>query len=145
MPLESIANLDCLVVRSLAEGRDHAVGRDAFQGLDVAGKAVLVETGWSRYWRTEAYAEGHAFLTGEAAEALKEAGARLVGIDSLNIDDTRTGARPVHSILLRNEIPVVEHLTNLAAVPDTGARFFAVPPKMVRVGTFSVRAFALIP
>ena len=74
-----------------------AVDADAFDGLDVAGKAVLVQTGWDRHWRTDAYQRDHPFLTEAAARLLVARGARLVGIDSHNIDDTRARARPVHT------------------------------------------------
>ncbi len=143
LPLESLADLDALVIRKpFADG----LGTDAadFSGLDVRGKAVLVHTGWDRHWRTEAYFEDHPYLTAAAAEWLVEAGAAFVGIDSHNIDDTRTRSRPVHSKLLAAGIPIGEHLTNLAAVPDNAFRFSAVPPKVVGMGTFPVRAYARV-
>jgi kynurenine formamidase len=111
---------------------------------DLAGKAVLVETGWSRHWNTAQYFEGHPFLTDDAARFLADSGAALVGIDSHNIDDVQDLRRPVHSILLRNEIPIVEHMTNLAALPQVDFRFFAVPVKVKGFGTFPVRAFAMV-
>jgi arylformamidase len=122
-----------------------AVGVEAFEGLELGGKAVLVHTGWDRLWRTPDYQEGHPFLTPEAADLLAGSGARLVGIDSCNIDDTRTRARPVHTSLLRAGLPICEHLTGLAALPDTGFAFTAAPPRIVGMGTFPVRAFALLP
>jgi len=105
---------------------------------------VLVAPGWDRHWRTEQYGKGHPYLTRGAAERLAAAGAALVGIDSHNIDDTGDGTRPVHSILLGADIPVCEHLCNLQAVPDGGFRFYAVPVKVKAMGTFPVRAFALV-
>jgi kynurenine formamidase len=108
-------------------------------------KAVLVETGWSRHWNTPQYFDGHPFLTEDAARLLADSGVALVGIDSHNIDDVRDLRRPVHSILLKNEIPIVEHMTNLAALPRTDFRFFAVPVKVKGFGTFPVRAFAIAP
>ncbi len=110
---------------------------------DLRGCAVLLRTGWSAQFATPRYFEPHPYLATDAAEALVARGAALVGIDSLNIDDTATGARPVHSTLLRAGIPIVEHLTNLAALPARGFRFFAVPPKVAGMGTFPVRAFAM--
>jgi arylformamidase len=143
LPLEKLAGLDAVVVRwDLARGR--SVGTDAFRPLDVGGKAVLVHTGWDARWRTDAYFEGHPFLTADAAEWLRDAGAVLVGIDSLNIDDTADLTRPVHSALLRAEVPIVEHLTGLGGLPDAGFRFFAVPVKFRGMGTFPVRAFGLV-
>jgi kynurenine formamidase len=112
--------------------------------LNVQGKAVLVHTGWDKHWRTEQYFEGHPFLTKEAAQYLVDSGAALVGIDSLNIDDTDDGHRPVHTILLGAEIPVVEHLCGLSQLPDSGFRFFAVPVKVKGFGTFPVRAFGVV-
>jgi kynurenine formamidase len=109
----------------------------------VRGRAVLVQTGWDRHWGTDEYLSGgHPFLTGAAAEALRDAGAALVGIDCLNIDSVAGGERPVHTALLGAGIPIVEHMTGLAAVPD-GARFYAVPPPIEGMGTFPVRAFAV--
>lgn len=141
IPLESLADLEGLVFRAGAAGR--AVGPELFGEADVRGKAVLVHTGWAQHWGSQAYFEGHPFLTGEAARRLASGGAALVGIDSLNIDDTDDGQRPVHSILLGAGIPVVEHLCNLESVPQSGFRFHAVPVKVRRFGTFPVRAYAV--
>jgi kynurenine formamidase len=141
LELVSIANLEGLVVR-VPEGQTE-IGADLFAGLDVAAKAVLVHTGWDRYWGSERYFEGHPFLTAAAAQSLLKAGAALVGVDSLNIDDISDAVRPAHSILLGADIPIVEHLCNLGRLPDLGFRFFAVPPKLVDFGTFPVRAFAI--
>jgi kynurenine formamidase len=138
LELAQLASLPGLVVRSDAQAVDAA----AFEGLDVAGKAVLVHTGWDRHWRTAAYYENHPFLTAAAAALLGERGARLVGIDSHNIDDTRTRARPVHTILLGAGVLVCEHLTNLGSLPPRDFSFTAVPPKVAGMGTFPVRAFA---
>jgi kynurenine formamidase len=143
LPLTRLADLDAVVLRWDAT-RGRAVGQDALRGLDVRGKAVLVRTGWDAHWRTDRYFEGHPFLTAGAAEWLRDAGAALVGIDSLNIDDTADLARPVHSILLRSDILIVEHLRGLAQLPDAGFRFFAVPVKFRGMGTFPVRAFGLV-
>lgn len=141
LPLDRLAGREIVLVDAV--GAD-AVGVDAVAGLDVAGKAVLVRTGWDRHWGTETYLAGSPFLTGELAEALVERGAAIVGIDSLNIDDLGDLRRPVHSALLGAGIPIVEHLTGLAGVQGTGARLFAVPVKVRGMGTFPVRAFATI-
>jgi arylformamidase len=142
LPLESLAGLEGLVIRSSAAGR--AIGREAFAGRDVGGKAVLVRTGWDVHWGTPAYLDGNPYLTAEAADYLVAEGAALVGIDSLNIDDTRNLARPVHSILLGAEILIVEHLCQLGPLPETGFRFTAVPAKVAGFGTWPVRAFATL-
>ena len=140
LPLECVANLDAVVVR-VASGSGRSIPAGAFQGMDLKGKAVLVRTGWDRHWRTEQYLSGHPFLTGDAAEFLRDSGAVLVGIDSLNIDDTADLSRPVHSILLGSGVLIVEHLCNLQSLPSAGFRFSAVPAKVVRFGSWPVRAF----
>jgi kynurenine formamidase len=140
LALEQLAGLPSLLVRAATQ----AVDASAFDGLDVAGKAVLVTTGWDRHWRTDAYFEGHPFLTEAAARLLSERGARLVGIDSYNIDDTSRRTRPVHTVLLGAGVLICEHMTNLGALPESGFAFTAVPPKIAGMGTFPVRAFAEI-
>ena len=141
LPIERVANVPGVVVR-VEPGR-RAVAVSAFDGLDIRGKAVLVHTGWDAHWRTDRYFEGHPYLTADAAAFLASAGAVLVGIDSLNIDDTADLARPVHTTLLGSGVTIAEHLTSLAKLPDEGFRFFAVPVKVRGMGTFPVRAFGL--
>ena len=143
LDLSSLANLEGIVVRvDISRGR--AISRQVFADRDIAGKAILIATGWDVNWRTEQYFKGHPFLTGDAAEYLALSKVALVGIDSLNIDDTADGRRPVHSILLGAGIPIVEHLCNLLELPDEGFRFFAVPVKVKGFGTFPVRAFGIV-
>ena len=164
LELTSLANLDGVVLRAKSkEVSDKSEARRAieveeFDGLDVKGKAVLIHTGWSQHWRTDKYFEGtHPFLTKDAARFLADEGATLVGIDSYNIDDTADLTRPAHTILLGKEIPIVEHMCNLQSLIDalanyplaTGSgsgrfKFFAVPVKVKGMGTFPVRAFAII-
>jgi arylformamidase len=141
LSLESIADLPGVVIRVATAG-SRAVDRSHFGATEVRGRAVLVNTGWDRHWRTDQYFEGFPFLTEQAAIYLRDAGVALVGIDSHNIDDTTTGTRPVHTTLLRAGIPIVEHMTNLGALPLSGFRFTAVPPKVSGMGTFPVRAHA---
>ncbi|HKZ03251.1 MAG TPA: cyclase family protein [Pyrinomonadaceae bacterium] len=144
LELRSVANLEGLVVRCV-DRSGRAIGRDAFEGLDLTGKAVILHTGWDRNWGTEKYWEGtHPFLDTQAAEYLADSSVALVGIDSYNIDDTADGTRPAHSILLAHGIPIVEHLRGLIELPDSGFRFFAVPVKVRNLGTFPVRAFAIV-
>jgi arylformamidase len=144
LDLNSVANLDGLVVRCL-NNTSRGVSPDLLKGLDVNGKAVLFHTGWDQYWRKEKYWNGsHPFLIAETATFLADSGARLVGIDSYNIDDITDGRRPVHSILLDKGIPIVEHLWGLNEIPDSGFRFFAVPVKVRGLGSFPVRAFAIL-
>ena len=143
LALQKLANLPAIKISVVGK---QAIDASRLRSLgDVAGKAVLVETGWSRHWNTPQYFEGHSFLTEDAAQFLAGAGAALVGIDSLNIDDIQDLRRPVHTILLGKEIPVVEHLTNLEAIPAGPFVFTAAPPKVKNFGTFPVRAFAVAP
>jgi len=141
--MNAIADVDAIVVH-LDGMRGRSIARGELAALDIEGKAVLVHTGWARNWRTDAYFENHPFLTADAAAFLRDAGAKLVGIDSFNIDDTSDRARPVHTTLLGAGIPIVEHLTALDALPASGFRFSAVPPKVRGMGTFPVRAFATL-
>jgi kynurenine formamidase len=140
--LERFVDLPAVVVRVPWRERLEVTPRD-FIRVDVRDKAVLVNTDWSEHWNKNTYYDDHPFLTAEAATFLRRAGALLVGIDSHNIDDTRTkNSRPVHTILLGAEILIVEHLRGLEQLPLEGFLFSAVPPKFKGVGTFPVRAYA---
>jgi arylformamidase len=143
LPLDLVADLEGIMI-DVTDARDRAVDRRQLASHDVAGKAVLVRTGWDRHWGTDAYFEAHHFLTEDAAAFLVDGGAVLVGIDSLNIDDTSGGTRPVHSMLLGAGIPICEHLTNLGELPNDGFRFSAIPAKVRGLGNFPVRAFAAL-
>jgi kynurenine formamidase len=142
LSLASLADLDAVVVQA-PMGLGRAISRRAFEGMELRGRAVLIHTGWDRHWGTEHYLSANPFLTADAAEMLLTAGASLVGIDSLNIDDIGDRTRPVHSTLLGAGIPIVEHLRGLAQLPAEGFRFSAVPPKVAGVGTWPVRAYAV--
>lgn len=141
LPLESLADLPGILVHATDLGQ--AITAEAFRGLNLNGKAVLIHTGWARFWGTEQYFEGHTFLTSQASAHLVEAGASFVGIDSYNIDDTKDGSRPAHTQLLRAGIPVCEHMCNLESLPDEDFRLHAVPVKVKAFGTFPVRAYAV--
>lgn len=141
--LTSLAELPGVVVR-ITGPMGRAIERAALAATDVRGKAVLIHTGWAEHWRTDRYFEGHPFLTEDAALYLRDAGAALVGIDSLNIDDTEGGDRPVHTTLLRAGIPIVEHMRGLEQLPPAGFHFSAVPVKVKGMGSFPVRAYARI-
>ena len=143
LSLKSLANLDGIVIR-VTGATERAISQEVFRGVDIKDKAILIHTGWAKHWRTDQYFEGHPYLTAEAAEYLVKERAALVGIDSLNIDDTRDGNRPVHTILLGNKIPILEHLRSLDLLPENGFSFFAVPAKVKGMGSFPVRAFAVV-
>jgi kynurenine formamidase len=148
LSLETVAGLPLVLVPATDRTE---IGPDAFDGLGIGGRAVLLHTGWSRHFGTPEYASGHPHLVPAAVEALVAGGAAVVGIDSLNIDGTADGERPAHTGLLKAGIPIVEHLANLdalaealAAGPVGEARFYAVPPRIRAFGTMPVRAFAAI-
>ena len=143
LSLKKLVNLEGIVIRAQA-GNGRPVSHTLFQNIDVRGKAVLVHTGWDVHWQSEQYFEDHPFLSEETAHFLSAAGAALVGIDSLNIDDTCDGRRPVHTILLGNQIPIVEHLCHLEELPGAGFRFFAAPAKVRGMGSFPIRAFGIV-
>ena len=143
LDLSSLANLDGVVIKA-QNIRTGGIEARAFERTKVKGKAVLVHTGWASHWGTDKYSEGHPFLTKDAAQFLAQERAALVGIDSYNIDDTADLSRPAHSILLDAGIPIVEHLCNVGELPANGFKFFAVPVKVKRMGTFPVRAFAIV-
>ena len=141
LDLYSIANIDGVVLRCPERTE---IDESVFNGIDVRDKAVLVHTGWDKHWRTDEYSNGnHPFLNEGAATYLAKNGAALVGIDSFNIDATRDGNRPAHTVLLGLDIPLVEHLCGLGELPDRSFKFFAVPVKVREFGTFPVRAFGI--
>jgi kynurenine formamidase len=139
--VESFADLDGIVIRADYR-RTLAVDASFFKEVDIRGRAVLVHTSWDVHWNTANYFQDHPYLTEEAALYLKDCGVRLVGIDSMNIDNTQGKSRPVHSTLLASDILIVEHLCNLGQLPEQGFLFSAIPPKFKGVGTFPVRAMA---
>jgi kynurenine formamidase len=143
LDLATLADLTGILLH-VDPARGRAITRQAFGGVDLRGKAVLVHTGWDAHWRTPRYSDGHPFLTEDAATWLKESGALLVGIDSFNIDDTADKSRPVHTILLGAGIHIVEHMRGLEQLPASGFRFSAVPAKVRGMGTFPVRAYAVL-
>ncbi|MBB3054544.1 cyclase family protein [Mucilaginibacter gotjawali] len=139
--LEQCAELDAITINA---SDTTAIGKEYFAGKDLENKAILVYTNWARHWNTVNYFEGHPYLTEEAAIYLRDAGVRLVGIDSHNIDNTAGKTRPVHTTLLGAEILICEHLCNLDKLPGSGFQFNAVPPKIKGAGTFAVRAYARV-
>ena len=143
LALDSVVDLEGVLVDCRGT-TERAIGREAFQGISVSGRAVLVATGWDERWGTPAYLSDNPFLTGAAAGWLVDAGASLVGIDSLNVDSLADPQRPAHTAILRAGIPLVEHLTGLGSLPPSGWRFFAVPPRIRGMATFPVRAYAIV-
>ena len=139
--LECFTDLDAIRI-SVPFETTLEITEEHLKNFEIRNRAVLIHTGWDKHWNTELYYENHPFLTQGAAEYLRDCEVKLVGIDSHNIDDTRTNSRPAHTTLLGNEILIVEHLCNLDLLPASGFTFSAVPPKFKGVGTFPVRAMA---
>jgi arylformamidase len=140
LPLESLAHLPVVVVRAAGQ---QAIGPEAFHGLALAGRAVIVHTAWSSHWRTPRYFEANPHLTEDACRLLRDEGVKLVGIDSVNIDSRADPRRPAHTTLLGAGIPICEHMTNLAAVPDRGGHLHAAPIPWVGGASFPVRAYVM--
>jgi kynurenine formamidase len=144
LTLDSLVDLPAEVFH-LTDAGKRGIQAEDLVGRQLAGKAVLLHTGWDRHFDTAEYAVGAPFLAEDGVHFLIEQGVTLVGIDSLNVDNTEgTGERPAHSGLLAAGIHVVEHLTNLGSLPASGARFTATPPLVEGFGTFPVRAFATL-
>jgi arylformamidase len=143
LEISILANVSGVIIRPT----QREINSSAFNGLELAGKAVLVQTGWSGHWGSDSYqATDHPFLTADAADFLVESKVAIVAIDCVNIDDNSPaskGQRPVHTALLANGIPIVENLCNLEQITDAPFSFFAVPPKLRGMGSFTVRAFVL--
>jgi arylformamidase len=145
LPLDALADLPAVVVR-VTGSASRGIDVGALAAVEVTGCAVLLHTGWDRHFGTPAYRDPAPYLTAEGARWLAGHGARLVGIDSINVDDAvEGGERPAHSTLLAAGIPIVEHLTGLEQLPPAGARFTAVPPLIAGFTAFPVRAFAVLP
>jgi kynurenine formamidase len=143
LPLEKLVDLEGVLLRATGTGR-RAIDVLELAPLEVSGKAVLLHTGWDVHFETPQYAKDAPFLTDAGAVWLVEHGAAVVGIDSINIDDMGDAARPAHSRLLAAGIPIVEHLRGLDQLPATGFRFSAAPPRIQGLGTFPVRAYAIV-
>jgi len=142
LALSSLANLDGVKI-IIPEGVLE-ICVEHIEGIDIKNKAVLIQTNWSRHWGSDQYFEKHPYVNEQAAQYLLDNGAVFVGIDSYNIDDTSGNKRPCHSILLHNDIPICEHMTDLDDLPKDDFKFFAVPVKVKGMGTFPVRAFGII-
>lgn len=142
--LGRLVDVDGLMVDASRADRP-GVGLDLLARHRVAGRAVLIRTGWDRHWGTPRYgAAGHPYLTAEAAAWLAEQRPAVVGIDSVNIDDMADLTRPAHTVLLGDGIPIIEHLRNLGQLPPTGFRFHAPPVAVAQLGSFPVRAYAIL-
>lgn len=141
LPLQRLVNVPIVMVRAYAR-REITADHLGDPGL-LWGRAVLVHTGWARRWGTPAYRQpGSPHLTPAAIVVLVGANVALVGIDAVAVDDPDDPARRA---LLCADIPILEHLTNLDLLPETGARLTVLPPPIRGVASFPVRAVAVLP
>jgi arylformamidase len=146
LPLQRTAALPGAVADLTGLARREIAMND-LAGVAVAARALVLHTGWDRHWRTPGYGIGAPYLSADAAADLVARGVLLVGIDSVNVDDIEAPSRkrPAHSILLAGGVPVLEHLTGLAALPPQGFWLHAAPVPVRAMGTFPVRAYAVVP
>ena len=105
LPLACLAGLEGLLVRAPAGGRK--ISRNLFEGLSLAGKAVLVHTGWDRHWRSDQYFEGHPFLTAAAAQLLVDVGATLVGSPHPNAPSVARTPRRTYGAIVRSMVSML--------------------------------------
>ncbi len=136
------AVLPGIVIDARGKGEFQPAGIDTVQkDLDLKGKAVLFNFGWDKYWGSDKY-QSYPFISKELIEFLIDSGVKLVGVDTVNIDNSRDLTRPAHSLLLKKDIFIVENLTNLGKLHNKEFRFFAVPIKGKKVAAMPIRAFA---
>ena len=142
--------------------RNHRLTRDevlAFEkrhGAITAGTIVLLRTGWSRHWpNAKAYlgddtpgdASKLSFPSyGEAAARLlvEERNVAALGIDTASIDYGRSTDFLVHRVAAAKNVPGLENLTNLDALPARGATIIALPMKIEGGSGGPLRAIALV-
>ncbi len=140
LSLDRLANLEAVVVRW-----DPGKGVRSAPRYSIAGRCVARQFSSTPAGRPTGGPTATSRVIPSSPETLLLIscwqGRLSLGIDSYNIDDTGDLTRPVHSRLLRDDIPIVEHMAGLDRLPDVGSRFFAVPVKVKGMGTFPVRAF----
>ena len=124
---------------------DQPIGGESFANYLPAlpeGGALIIRTGWDRFWRTGRYLR-HPFLSAEAAERLVAARVGLVGIDALNVDSTARATSHAHRILLGGDVLLVENLTRLDQLtPGKAYQFSFLPLLFSALDGSPVRAVA---
>lgn len=142
VPLEDVAGIPGIAINAAAAA-NRSITLDCNES-ELKGNAALIRTGWDRRWGTDSYWEPGPYLSEESVDLLIRSKAKLVGVDFWNVDNTLDPTRPAHTKLLASNILIVENLRNLSALPRTGFRFYAVPPRIATGASFPVRAFAEI-
>jgi kynurenine formamidase/D-alanyl-D-alanine dipeptidase len=130
---------------------------EASHGRIAPGAIVLLRTGWSERWPDRRrylgddtpgrITELHFPAYGkEAAELLvKERGAAVLGLDTASLDHGPTKDFPVHRVAAEANVPGLENLTGLEALPETGAYVVALPMKIAGGSGAPVRVIAFLP
>lgn len=111
------------------------------KGLELEGKAILFNFGYDQHWGSDYY-YSYPFLSEHIIDTLIEKKIKIVGVDTINIDDSYDLKRPAHSKLLKAGILICENLRNLSALYSTYFTFYALPIKARKVAAMPVRAFA---
>ena len=119
------------------------------------GTRVLVRTGWSSRWPDAAFYLGHATdatqlhfpsYGADAARLLvEERKVGLLGIDTASIDYGPATDFPVHRIVAEHNVPGLENLMGLDALPPRGATLIALPMKIEGGSGGPTRVVALVP
>jgi arylformamidase len=105
---------------------------------------LLVNTGWNRLWGTDRYFADYPVFSSEAALWLTKFNLKGIGSDTISADQPDSKDFPIHKIFLKNNILIVENLTNLEALPDIRFVFSCFPLKTEHADGSPVRAVAII-
>ena len=142
LPLDRVTNLPGIVLDGVV-GSDSGVRLPRLPATTLAGRALLVRTGWDARWGSDDYWTGP-HLADETVTSLVKGRPALVGVDFANIDDTADPARPAHSRLLGAGIVVVEHLTGLHRLPEVGFVLHCAPLAVHGAASMPVRPYAVV-
>ena len=143
LPLEGLILNGIVVDGSMARPGRPLSTADIPEGTDLRNRAVLINFGWDRHWGSDAYYD-YPYADRGLIEYFILQGAKLIGVDTINVDTNTDPERPAHTWLLQRGIHIVENLTGLAALSGKRFRFFAIPAKVAGAVAFPIRAFAEI-
>lgn len=119
---------------------EHFIGRGVYIkvagsfSLDVIKKAniqegdiVLFHTGMSDVYHEPAYYNNYPAMTDEIGRYLVEKKVKMVGVDMCSVDHEPF---PVHRILLKDDVLIIENLTNLGVLEGKEFTITALPIKL---------------